>query len=129
MPFSSDHIAQQSKIYSYTKSFNAFAANLLPQEVQRLQGAHYKLHVTHRFFFFFLGSLSYVIYIYIYACITENENVVSVFPSKMQKLHTTRSWDFLGMPQLVKRNHQIEINIIVGVLDTGTKLRLLLIEF
>merc|ERR1712226_1384268 len=81
-----DHIAQQSKIYSYTKSFNAFAANLLPQEVQRLQ---------------------------------ENENVVSVFPSKMQKLHTTRSWDFLGMPQSAKRNHQIENNIIVGVLDTG----------
>ncbi|XP_050259827.1 subtilisin-like protease SBT4.15 [Quercus robur] len=81
-----DHIAQQSRIYSYTKSFNAFAANLLPQEVQRLQ---------------------------------ENENVVSVFPSKMQKLHTTRSWDFLGMPQSMKRNHQIESNIIVGVLDTG----------
>ncbi|KAM4070698.1 hypothetical protein ACB094_11G002800 [Castanea mollissima] len=83
-----DHIAQQSRIYSYTKSFNAFAANLLPQEVQRLQ---------------------------------ENENVVSVFPSKMRKLHTTRSWDFLGMPQSVKRNHQIESNIIVGVLDTGAR--------
>ncbi|KAL4597707.1 hypothetical protein ACB092_11G007900 [Castanea dentata] len=81
-----DHIAQQSRIYSYTKSFNAFAANLLPQEVQRLQ---------------------------------ENENVVSVFPSKMRILHTTRSWYFLGMPQSVKRNHQIESNIIVGILDTG----------
>ncbi|KAL0009588.1 hypothetical protein SO802_011090 [Lithocarpus litseifolius] len=81
-----DHIAQQSRIYSYTKSFNAFAANLLPQEVQRLQ---------------------------------ENENVVSVFPSKMRKLDTTRSWDFLGVPQSVKRNHHIESNIIVGVLDTG----------
>ena len=65
LPLFSDHIAQQSKIYSYTKSFNAFAANLLPQEVQRLQGAHYKLQVTHHFYFFFLGSLSYVIYIHI----------------------------------------------------------------
>ena len=55
--------------------------------------------------------------------------MVSVIPSKMRKLHTTRSWDFLGVPQSVKRNHQIESNIIVGVLDTGTKLRLLLIEF
>ncbi|KAM3740679.1 hypothetical protein ACB098_08G117300 [Castanea mollissima] len=81
-----DHTAQQSRIYSYTKNFNAFAANLLSQEVQRLQ---------------------------------ENENVVAVFPSKMRKLHTTRSWDFLGMPQSMKRNHQIESNIIVGVLDTG----------
>nr|POE88667.1 subtilisin-like protease sbt4.15 [Quercus suber] len=45
--------------------------------------------------------------------------MVSVFPSKRRKLHTTRSWDFLGMPQSVKRNHQIESNVIVGVLDTG----------
>ncbi|XP_065633197.1 subtilisin-like protease SBT4.15 [Quercus suber] len=83
---SDDHIAKQSLVYSYTKSFNAFAAHLLPQEVKRLQ---------------------------------ENKNVVSVFPSKMRKLHTTRSWDFLGMPQSLKRNHQTESNIIVGVLDTG----------
>ncbi|KAK7859700.1 subtilisin-like protease sbt4.15, partial [Quercus suber] len=80
------HNLLSSVVKDYTKSFNAFAANLLPQEVQRLQ---------------------------------ENENVVSVFPSKMQKLHTTRSWDFLGMPESAKRNHQIENNIIVGVLDTG----------
>ena len=50
---------------------------------------------------------------------------MSVFPSRMRKLHPTRSWDFLKMPQPVKRNHQIESNIIVGVLDTGNKLRLL----
>ncbi|KAL4611660.1 hypothetical protein ACB092_08G141700, partial [Castanea dentata] len=80
------HIAQKSMIYSYTKSFNAFAANLLPDEAERLR---------------------------------ENKNVVSVFPSKILKLHTTRSWDFLGMPPSVKRNHQIESNIIVGLLDTG----------
>ncbi|KAK7822089.1 subtilisin-like protease sbt4.15 [Quercus suber] len=43
----------------------------------------------------------------------------SVVKDKMQKLHTTRSWDFLGMPQSARRNHQIENNIIVGVLDTG----------
>ncbi|KAF3973078.1 hypothetical protein CMV_003485 [Castanea mollissima] len=78
--------AQQSKIHSYTKSFNAFAANLLPDEVQKLR---------------------------------DNENVVSVFPSRIRKLHTTRSWDFLRMPQALKRNHQIESNIIVGVLDSG----------
>ncbi|KAK7847300.1 subtilisin-like protease sbt4.15 [Quercus suber] len=51
--------------------------------------------------------------------VIKNKNVVSVFPSKMRKLHTTRSWDFLGMPQSLKRNHQTESNIIVGVLDTG----------
>ena len=52
--------------------------------------------------------------------------MVSVFPSRMRKLHTTRSWDFLRMPLSVKRNHQIESNITVGVLDTGNKLRLLM---
>ena len=39
MPIFSERIAQQSRIYSYTKSFNAFAAYLLPHEVQRLRGA------------------------------------------------------------------------------------------
>ena len=51
--------------------------------------------------------------------------MVSVFPSKVRKLHTTRSWDYLRMPLSVKRNLKIESNIIVGVLDTGNKLRLL----
>ncbi|MED6213024.1 hypothetical protein PIB30_089239 [Stylosanthes scabra] len=50
------------------------------------------------------------------------DNVVSVFPNKINKLHTTRSWDFLGMPIKVKRNHNVEHNIIVGVLDTGIAL-------
>jgi hypothetical protein len=45
--------------------------------------------------------------------------VVSVFPNTYHKLHTTRSWDFLGMPLKVKRNPNIESHIIIGVLDTG----------
>ncbi|RDX66765.1 Subtilisin-like protease SBT4.15, partial [Mucuna pruriens] len=49
----------------------------------------------------------------------EEESVVSVFPNTYRKLHTTRSWDFLGMPLNVKRYPNIESHIIVGVLDTG----------
>ncbi|MED6151312.1 hypothetical protein PIB30_081305 [Stylosanthes scabra] len=49
----------------------------------------------------------------------EEENVVSVFPNRRLKLHTTRSWDFLGMHQKVKRRTKVESHIIVGVLDTG----------
>ncbi|XP_061353096.1 cucumisin-like [Gastrolobium bilobum] len=48
----------------------------------------------------------------------EMDTVVSVFPNKKNRLHTTRSWDFLGFPQQVKRT-SIESNIIVGVLDSG----------
>ncbi|KAJ8899619.1 hypothetical protein K2173_018593 [Erythroxylum novogranatense] len=51
--------------------------------------------------------------------LSDEEGVVSVFENKRSKLHTTRSWDFLGMPSTVKRSPKIESNIIIGVLDTG----------
>ncbi|CAN6719752.1 unnamed protein product [Malus baccata var. baccata] len=52
--------------------------------------------------------------------LSDDDSVVSVFPNTVRKLHTTRSWDFLGLPlKSKKRNSQIESNIIVGVLDTG----------
>ncbi|KAF4358514.1 hypothetical protein F8388_005170 [Cannabis sativa] len=80
-------LARKSKIHSYGKSFNGFAAKLLPHEVKKL---------------------------------SEERGVISVFPSTKRKLHTTRSWDFLGMPETTtKRNYRTESNIIVGVLDSG----------
>ncbi|XP_038707969.1 subtilisin-like protease SBT4.15 [Tripterygium wilfordii] len=81
-----EDIARKSRIHSYGKSLDAFAAHLMPQEAERLR---------------------------------ENENVVSVFPSTLRKLQTTRSWDFLKMPLSVKRNSQIETDVIIGLLDTG----------
>ncbi|PSR93151.1 Cucumisin like [Actinidia chinensis var. chinensis] len=47
------------------------------------------------------------------------EGVVSVFPNEKKELHTTRSWDFLGFPQQVRRAAGAESDIIVGMLDTG----------
>ncbi|KAL0008343.1 hypothetical protein SO802_009845 [Lithocarpus litseifolius] len=47
------------------------------------------------------------------------EGVISVFPSKILKLHTTRSWDFVGLPESATRNAQAESDIIIGLLDTG----------
>ncbi|XP_058208208.1 cucumisin-like [Rhododendron vialii] len=48
------------------------------------------------------------------------EGVVSVFPNEQMKLHTTRSWDFLGLTdQQAPRAPAIESDIIVGMLDTG----------
>ena len=43
---------------------------------------------------------------------------MSVFPSEKQKLHTTKSWDFIGFPQQVKRS-TLESDVIIGVFDTG----------
>ncbi|KAM1589437.1 hypothetical protein ACFX10_028328 [Malus domestica] len=47
------------------------------------------------------------------------KEVVSVFPSTTYKLQTTRSWEFLGFNEKLKRNPTVESNVIVGVIDTG----------
>ncbi|CAI9259710.1 unnamed protein product [Lactuca saligna] len=77
--------AKESHVYSYTKSFNAFAAKLSGSEARELSGM---------------------------------EGVQSVIVNQYRKLHTTRSWDFLGFPQTARRK-KTESNIIVGVMDTG----------
>jgi len=47
------------------------------------------------------------------------EEVVGVYENKYHKLHTTRSWDFIGLPQTAKRSLKTESNIIVALFDTG----------
>ncbi|KAL5709387.1 hypothetical protein ACHQM5_020084 [Ranunculus cassubicifolius] len=47
------------------------------------------------------------------------EGILSVLPSRNVKLHTTRSWDFLGFKEKVKRVPVVESNVIVGVIDSG----------
>ncbi|GMI72583.1 hypothetical protein like AT3G46850 [Hibiscus trionum] len=46
------------------------------------------------------------------------DGVVSVFPNGKRKLHTTKSWDFMGFPQQVERA-AMENDVIIGVFDTG----------
>ena len=53
------------------------------------------------------------------------QGVVSVFRSRMLEIHTTRSWDFMGlrlhmqMEQPSQRHLKFGDDVIVGVLDTG----------
>ncbi|KAK7355421.1 hypothetical protein VNO80_14676 [Phaseolus coccineus] len=82
-------LARESKIHSYGKSFNGFAARLLPHEAEKL---------------------------------LEEGNVVSVFPNTHNKLHTTRSWNFLGLPLKKHRHSRVEKHMIVGLFDTGISL-------
>ncbi|XP_031285389.1 subtilisin-like protease SBT4.14 [Pistacia vera] len=82
----SENEAKESILYSYTKSFNAFAAKLSKDEVDKLM---------------------------------EMDRVLSVYPNRYHKLHTTKSWDFIGLPQTAGRNLEVESNIIVGLLDSG----------
>ncbi|PKA55808.1 Xylem serine proteinase 1 [Apostasia shenzhenica] len=51
--------------------------------------------------------------------VAELDGVVSVFPSGVSKIHTTRSWDFLGLPQIFPNNRTSESDVIVGIMDTG----------
>uniref|UniRef100_A0A7N2MFY2 Cucumisin n=1 Tax=Quercus lobata TaxID=97700 RepID=A0A7N2MFY2_QUELO len=46
------------------------------------------------------------------------DGVVSVFPNQKKELHTTRSWDFLGLPKQVNRP-TTKSDVIIGVFDTG----------
>ncbi|PON85175.1 Subtilase [Trema orientale] len=78
--------AKESMVYSYTKSFNAFAAKLSSDEANKL---------------------------------SQMEEVLSVIPNRYRKLHTTRSWDFIGLPLTARRKFKRESDIIVGVFDTG----------
>ncbi|KAM7271263.1 hypothetical protein ACFE04_030477 [Oxalis oulophora] len=88
--------------------------NLLQNILDSDIAQEYHLHSFHRSFDGFVVKL------------TENEaellrgmeGVVSVFQSKKNKLQTTRSWDFLGFGQTVKRSN-LESDIVVGMFDLG----------
>ncbi|KAJ6406865.1 hypothetical protein OIU84_010391 [Salix udensis] len=45
--------------------------------------------------------------------------VVSVFPSRTLKLHTTRSWDYIGFPENIKRQSTVECDVIIDNTDSG----------
>ncbi|KAI3851215.1 hypothetical protein MKX03_019475 [Papaver bracteatum] len=49
----------------------------------------------------------------------EMKGIVSVFPSERHRLHTTRSWNFVGFSEIAKRVHTVESDIIVGMIDSG----------
>lgn len=58
------------------------------------------------------------------AAMAKMPGVVSVFPNKLRKLHTTHSWEFLGMPNdnsLVTPtgSNKLQEEIIIGIMDTG----------
>lgn len=53
-------------------------------------------------------------------------NVVSIFPNKGRKLHTTRSWGFMGLeddgvihPSSIWEKARFGEDTIIGNLDTG----------
>ncbi|XP_059663380.1 subtilisin-like serine-protease S [Cornus florida] len=54
--------------------------------------------------------------------LAESKSVVSVFESKINKVSTTHSWEFLRIDSIQQYNHlpmDSKSNVIVGVVDTG----------
>ncbi|XP_021894461.1 LOW QUALITY PROTEIN: subtilisin-like protease SBT4.5 [Carica papaya] len=54
--------------------------------------------------------------------LAEMKGVVSVFPSRIYQLHTTRSWGFMGFNKTTDhrlRNQRKERELVVGVIDNG----------
>lgn len=53
----------------------------------------------------------------------DTKGVISVFRSKVLKLHTTRSWDFLGLTLYSGEVTPLQLtygdDVVVGVFDTG----------
>lgn len=50
--------------------------------------------------------------------------VVSVFPNVKRKLHTTHSWDFMGLSseetmEIPGYSTKNQVNVIIGFIDTG----------
>ncbi|WCJ26144.1 Subtilisin-like protease [Euphorbia peplus] len=50
--------------------------------------------------------------------LSEMEDVVSVIPNHILKIHTTRSWDFMGLPK-DKLGAPQQGDVVIGLLDTG----------
>ena len=58
---------------------------------------------------------------------TEMAGVVSVFPNCKRKLHTTHSWDFMGLlddqtMEVLGYSTKNQVNVVVGFIDTGLTL-------
>nr|DAD48593.1 TPA_asm: hypothetical protein HUJ06_018530 [Nelumbo nucifera] len=54
--------------------------------------------------------------------LSESESVVSVFESRTIHLHTTHSWEFLGVDSIHQYNQlpiDVKSDMIIGVIDTG----------
>ncbi|CAL5187349.1 unnamed protein product [Lathyrus oleraceus] len=51
--------------------------------------------------------------------IVSMKGVVSVFPNQNFHIQTTESWNFIGLPQTIKRDPIVESDLIVGVIDSG----------
>lgn len=119
--------AREAIFYSYTKHINGFAANLEPRHAAEIASEPLTADRTLSH-----DDLSNMHDLYIFStlkCISGYPGVVSVFPNRGRKLHTTRTWEFMGLeragdvPQWSAwEKARYGEDTIIGNLDSGTHL-------
>jgi len=116
--------AKEAIVYSYN-ALNAFAAKLSKDEAQKLLStwiSYMYILISNIYVPQLLFSLKYIwdLYEQSFCCeYSGMDNVVQVIQNRYHKIHTTKSWDFIGLPLTATRNLKIERDIVVGLLDTG----------
>lgn len=122
---SSDGSERKALLRSYSHAFRGFSAMLTENEASLLSG---NINIRSS------SSSSSFFWINFHLCSfninekhIDHEEVISVFPDPKLQLHTTRSWDFLRLPDsklTAKRHHHHHhkhksSDVIIGVIDTG----------
>lgn len=89
----------------------------LLQNCQKMKPRSYLVRIVFQFSLASSSTISYAINPFV--CVAMDE-VLLVFQNQYRQLHTTRSWNFIGLPPTAKRRLKVESDIIVGVIDTGS---------
>lgn len=136
LSYSSIVKAQASHVYSYTHGFKGFAAKLTERQASEMASKSFSFSSCLPPLLAFqlkispLSVLSSRVLIMevknfvIWKSLTAMPGVVSVFPNSKRRLHTTHSWDFMGLegeeameiPGYSTKNQE---NVIIGFIDTG----------
>lgn len=121
----SEEQAQASHVYSYRHGFRGFAARLTDDQASQISSKFSQAHLFLYYYYFFL-SLEFLLdekkkngVVF-----TEIPGVVSVFPNGKRRLHTTHSWDFMGLlddetMEVLGYDTKNQVNVVVGFIDTG----------
>lgn len=121
--YGSEEKAKGAILYSYTRHINGFSAILDEEEAIELASKEENISFHASSFLCFVPLLTFRHFLIF---TVENPEVKSIFLNKGRKLHTTRSWEFLGLERdgrtlagSLWQKAKFGKDVIIGNLDTG----------
>ncbi|KAJ8573052.1 hypothetical protein K7X08_009563 [Anisodus acutangulus] len=90
-------------------------SSIIPSEESERMSVRHSYHHAYRGFCALLTKEEATL-------LSGHEEIVSVFPDPILKLHTTRSWNFLGLDESynsISSSYHYKHDVIIGVIDTG----------